>query len=326
MAPIDTDELTTLTAGHPPMIRESIICSVLALAATVATPTLAQQAAAPTVLATHALNGGAYWVEGGRSNTGFIVGDQGVIVIDTQMTPDDAHKALAEVTKVTSKPVNQVIVTHGDPDHVGGLLAYPAGTPIIAHENTRAKIQAAAEDPSGGPVYGALYKALAALPIHTINSTETVVIDGVRMVLMYFGPAHTSGDLVIYLPKQKIVYGGDILLTNIGRYPVIHIGGSSQGWINAMKALLALNARTYVTGHGPMETRAQMLARVRDVEQRREQVKAMVADHKSLAEVSAALPEPGANAMFLTFTNTVYNELSKGYPPATPPWFDLVKK
>ena len=81
-----------------------------------------------------------------------------------------------------------------------------------------------------------------------------MVLNGVRMVLMYVAPAHTSGDLFVYLPDQKIVFAGDIHLTNSGRFPVIKIGGSSLGWIASMKAMLALDADTYVPGHGPIET------------------------------------------------------------------------
>ena len=143
---------------------------------------------------------------------------------------------------------------------------------------------------------------------------------------MHVAPAHTSGDLIVYLPAQKIVFGGDIILTNTGRFPVIHFGGSSLGWIESMKAILALDADSYVSGHGPMFTKAQRQAQLRDVEQRRADVKALVDQKKSMAEVEQALPEPGANAMFLTFTQTVYKELTGGYPPASPPWTNLIHK
>ncbi len=93
-----------------------------------------------------------------------------------------------------------------------------------------------------------------------------------------------------------------------------------------MKAMLALDADTYVRGHGPIETKAMLRARLRDVEQCREQIKAMVDQNKSLAEVEQALPETASSPLFPTFTQITYEELTKGYPPARPPWANIVRK
>ena len=93
-----------------------------------------------TKLTVMPLRGGAYWVKGGVSNTGFIVGDKGVIVIDTQMFQATARTALAGIAKVTPKPVNAVILTHSDPDHINALPAYPKGIPVFAQVKTRDRI------------------------------------------------------------------------------------------------------------------------------------------------------------------------------------------
>ena len=257
---------------------------------------------------------------------GFIVGDNGVIVFDAQTTTADAAMEIAEIAKVTPKPINTVVLSHSDPDHIGGLPAFPAGIAIYAHENTRATIVFSDTDPTIPPMYKPMYDKVVAgyLPTHTLSHSENATIDGVTMQLMYVAPAHSEGDLFVYLPRQKIVFGGDVILTNTGRFPVVHIGGSSAGWIATVKAMLALDADTYVPGHGMMETRAQLETRMADVEQRRDQIKAMVYAGKSLAEVQAALPEPGANPMFADFTTTVYNEVAKGYPPAAGPWANIV--
>ena len=311
------------------MLKQRAVVAIGASLLAFATgPAAAQQGPGPTVLTTHSLRGGAYWITGGRSNAGFVVGDKGVVVIDAQTPPDDGAKQVAELAKVTPKPADTIVLPPSAPDPIGGLPGYPAITTIIAHENTRATILAANADPNIPPPYKALFATLAAkyLPTRTIAASESTTLDGVPMRLMYVAPAHSNGDIIIYLPKQKIVYGGDVILTNTGRFPVVHIGGSSAGWIASMKAILALDADIFVPGHGPMETRAQLEARIRDVEERREQVKTMVYAGKSQAEVEQALPEPGANPMFPSFTQTLYAEFAKGYPPSVPPWANIIHR
>jgi glyoxylase-like metal-dependent hydrolase (beta-lactamase superfamily II) len=298
--------------------------SIIGLAAAaLAMPVLAQQRPGPLTLSVHALKGGAYWVEGGVSNTGFVVGDKGVVVIDPQMSSEAAQKVLAEIARITPKPANTVVISHSDPDHVGGLPGYPAGTTIVMHENTRSVIRASAADASGGPMLGAMYNALLPLlPTRTVSSTETMVVDGVRLVLIHPGLAHTSGDLIVYLPAQKVVFAADLLVSS-AQFPVIHIDGSSLGWIEGIKAMLALNTDTYVAGHGSLMTKAMVRKHLRDAELRREQVKALVNQNKSLAEVQQALPETPVDPRFKTFTRVVYEELTQGYPPVHPPWANM---
>ncbi|WP_293882077.1 MBL fold metallo-hydrolase [Sphingomonas sp.] len=279
----------------------------------------------PQVLMVKPLRGGAYWIEGGRANTGFIVGKTSVIVIDAEMSPDMVKQELAAIAKLTDKPISTIIVTHADPDHVAGVPLYPAAARLIEHENTWSEVVASSNDPTGGPLTSVYKRVVTHKPSHTIAGNETVTLDGVRIQLIHIAPAHTSGDLIVYLPAQKIVYAGDVVTTNLGRFPVIHFGGSSLGWIATMKAMLALDATTYVGGHGSLETKAQLEARVHDAEERRAAVKTMVEQGKSLSDVETALPEPGANPMFFSFTRTVFDELTKGYPPASPPWTNIVK-
>lgn len=299
-----------------------------AAAALVGSNAHAQERQGPLTLTPHQVAKGVYWVEGGTSNAGFVIGDKAVIAIDAQKTANDARAELAAIAKITPKPVDTVIITHGDPDHVGGIAGLPAGTAIIEQENTRAAIIAAANDGGGGPVYGAMYRDLVAhyLPARTIGASENVVIDGTRLQILYVAPGHSSGDLIVWLPAQKVVFAGDVVTTNTGRFPIIHIGGSSLGWIAAMRTILALGADTIVPGHGAIETKAQLRVRLKDVEERRDAIKAMVNQGKTLDEINAALPEKPLNPMFPTFNQTTYIELTKGSPPAVAPWMNIVRR
>jgi glyoxylase-like metal-dependent hydrolase (beta-lactamase superfamily II) len=145
-----------------------------------------------------------YWAQGGAgSNNGIIVGTTGVIVVDTKTTPDSEKEVIAEIAKITPKAVNTAIITHSDGDHVNGLAAFPAGLTIIAQENCRKEMAASAGSRNPAPQ--------DRLPTKTYNKTDKLTIDGVHIRLYHWAPGHTSGDTVIYLPDQKIVFADDLL-------------------------------------------------------------------------------------------------------------------
>src|ERR1700694_3169461 len=93
-------------------------------------------------------------------------------------------------------------------------------------------------------------------PTKTVANDETMTLDGVRVRLLHWTAAHTSGDLVVYLPDQKIVFGGDLLVTNRPD-TLIHPEkqGSPAGWLESVNGILALDADTFVTGHGELMTK-----------------------------------------------------------------------
>ncbi len=284
---------------------------VLAIAlAAVAFTSLANAQQQPPPLSVKPLNGGVYWTQGGAGgNTGIIVGKDGVIVIDAKTTPASAKEMLAEIAKITPKPVTTVILTHSDGDHVNGLAAFPAGLTIISQENCKKEMEASASSRNPAPQ--------DRLPNKTVANKENLTINGVKLNLLHYVPAHTSGDLMVYLPEQKIVFTGDIIATN-QPYTLIHAekNGSSEGWIQTVKGLASLNADTYVPGHGDLQTKADVQQRLAKVQARREEIKKLVAPGKSLDQVKQALGEtdtpaaPGA-PQFPSFTTVVYNELTK---------------
>ena len=287
-----------------------------------AAPALPQQSSGPTAVIAHPLKGGVYWVQGDSANSGFVIGKDGVVVIDTRRTAEAGRAQLAQIAKVTAKPVRTVIITHADPDHVGGLSAYPADATIIAHENIRAQLLATAREPASASPFAGVYKEIAEsrLPNRTIAETETVTLSGVPVTLLHIAPAHSTGDIVVFLPRQRVVFVGDLLTMDMATYPIIHVGGSSEGWLRTMRAILALKADTYVSGHGTLKTRQELQALFELVAARRAAIKAMVHEGKSLAEIDAALPEAKVHKQFITFNETTYHELTRGYPDARPPW------
>ena len=144
---------------------------------------------------------------GSGGNSTIYIGKTGVIVVDAKQTEAGAKDLLAEIGKITPKPVTTVFLTHSDGDHVNGLIAYPAAVKVIAHENNKKEQQAAiAAGGRGAPPPDRLPSQV------TTKQKETMTIDGVKLELYHWGPAHTSGDLIVYSPQNKIVSTGDIVV------------------------------------------------------------------------------------------------------------------
>jgi cyclase len=262
------------------------------------------QPAAPFV--THQLKPNIYWIEGGGGNSTVIVGDKGVIVVDAKTTKPGGQELLDDIAKITPKPVTTVILTHSDGDHVNGLTAFPAGIKVIAHENNKKEQEAAlAAGGRGAP-------PVDHQPTQVITKNkETLTIEGIKLELYHWAPAHTSGDLIVYLPAEKIVATGDIIAAG-NPYPRIHDekNGSTEGWITTAKGIASLDADTFIPGHGNIQTKADIQKRIADAEARRAQVKELVAQGKSLDEIKAAVGDTD-KLNYKSWTQVCYEEFTK---------------
>ena len=120
---------------------------------------------------------------GAGGNSTIIIGKTGVIVVDAKQTEAGAKDLLAEIAKITPKPVTTAIITHSDGDHVNGLVAFPAGIKIIAHENNKKEQEAAlAAGGRGAPPADRLPNQVVT------KNKETMTIDGVKLELYHFAP------------------------------------------------------------------------------------------------------------------------------------------
>ncbi len=263
---------------------------------------------------THKLTPNVYWIEGGGGNSGVIIGEKGVIVIDAKTTEAGGKELLEDIAKITPKPVTTVIFTHSDGDHVNGIAAFPSGIRIIAQENDKAEQEKAlAAGGRGAPPAGHL-------PTEVVSKNkQSEKIDGVKFEFYHWAPAHTSGDLIIYLPSEKIVFCGDIIAGGKTADPLIHLekNGSSEGWITTVKGITGLKGEQFVEGHGDVLTKEDVEKRLTDAETKRAKIKEMVGLGRSLDYIRMALGEPepaatpGRGPGFPTFTAVVYQELTK---------------
>lgn len=190
--------------------------------------------------------------EGGKagSNSGFIVGSNGVAVVDTFVSAAPAKDLLAEIRKITNLPVRYVINTHYHLDHTGGNAAYAeAGATILAHRNLRSW-----ERTENLKFFGPNPKPEDKARVESLVLPDMVYTDAVdlylgsRLIQVRYMLGHTGGDSVVLVPDANVVFGGDLVwqkhLPNL-------IDASTQPWIQTLDKLLAEHpSATFVSGHG----------------------------------------------------------------------------
>jgi glyoxylase-like metal-dependent hydrolase (beta-lactamase superfamily II) len=265
----------------------------------------------PDPMEAHQLKPNVYWMEGGGGNSTVIIGDKGVVVVDSKVNKASGEELLANIAKLTNKPVTTVILTHSDGDHANGLAAFPPGIKVITSEGAKKELEEALAKNPKSPFADHM-------PTQTMGKQEeTLKLEGETIQLYHWAPAHTNGDLVIYLPKEKIVATGDLFSTQCpdGIYHQ-EKGATTEGWLISGKGVAALDANTFILGHGWVHDRAWIQARVTRLEEKRAKIKAMVAEGKSLDEIRTALgetplPPPMPNrVLFPNFTEVTYAELT----------------
>ncbi len=281
-------------------------------------------AQSPVHFGVHQLTPTVYWVDGGGgeggSNSGFIVGKTSVIVFDAKMTLAQGKELLKDIAEVTPKPVKTVIISHSDLDHVTGLAAFPKDISIIAHENMKKELEA---DPTDGG-HGLVTPDEFPNRLVTKNR-EDLDIDGVKLELLHWAPAHTSGDLVLYLPAGKIVFAGDMLCLDFPG-PLIHMDkhGTYEGWMETFRGMTALDSDRFVPGHGDLLNKASVETILNNADAEIKEIKKLVAQGKSLDQVEMAVDDPPSGAAlakfpkyrtdFPTFSQVVYRELTHAAP------------
>jgi glyoxylase-like metal-dependent hydrolase (beta-lactamase superfamily II) len=188
------------------------------------------------------------------SNAGFVVGSNGVLVVDTFVGVAPARDLLAEIRKVTNLPIRFVVNTHYHLDHTGGNAVFAeAGATILAQHNLRGWLRTENLKFFGAtpkPEDKARVEALV-LPDETYTDAVDVYL-GSRLVQVRYMLGHTGGDSVVTVPDANVVFGGDLVwqkhLPNL-------IDATTSDWVKTLEKLLADHpSATFVSGHGDVAT------------------------------------------------------------------------
>jgi len=193
----------------------------------------------------------------GDPNTGVIVGDDGVMVIDAQATPLMAREVMRRIRRVTSKPVKYVVLSHYHAVRVLGASAYRAQQ-VIASDRTLGLIRERGRQDMASEIgrFPRLFRGAESIPgltwpTMTFRDSMTVMMGRLEVRILFLGPGHTAGDTVVWVPSQRVLFSGDLVEYNAG----IYTGDAHlEEWPATLDRLHALKPKALVPGRGPAMT------------------------------------------------------------------------
>jgi glyoxylase-like metal-dependent hydrolase (beta-lactamase superfamily II) len=208
-------------------------------------------------------NAYAYTAEG-DPNTGVIVGDDAVLVLDTQATPVMAQDVIRRIREVTDKPIRYVLLTHYHAVRVLGASAYQPDH-IIASQDTHDLIKERGEQDKASEIgrFPRLFRNVESVPpgltwpTLTFTGKMTLWLGKLEVQLLQLGRGHTKGDTVAWLPQQNILFSGDLVEFDATPY-----AGDAYftDWPATLDAIAALQPQQLVPGRGAALTTPEQVA------------------------------------------------------------------
>jgi glyoxylase-like metal-dependent hydrolase (beta-lactamase superfamily II) len=190
----------------------------------------------------------------GDPNSGVIVGDDSVLVIDARATPVMAKELVAHIRKVTDKPIRHVLLTHYHAVRVLGVAGYEERVNVIASDVTRGMIEERGQQDMESEIqrFPRLFRAKETIPGLTwpnvvFHDRMTLWLGSREVEIIHAGRGHTKGDTIAWLPKERVLFSGD--LVEYGATP--YCGDAHFGdWPATLDRLEALQPRAVVPGRG----------------------------------------------------------------------------
>ena len=208
-------------------------------------------------------NAYAYTAEG-DPNTGVIVGDDAVMVIDTQATPVMAQDVIRHIRTVTDKPIRYVVLSHYHAVRVLGASGY-APEHIIASRDTYDLIVERGEADKASEIgrFPRLFQAVESVPpgmtwpTITFSGSMSIWLGKLEVQLLQVGRGHTKGDTIAWLPRQRILFSGDLVEFDATPY-----AGDAyfQDWPHTLDRLAAMQPAALVPGRGAALTTPEQVA------------------------------------------------------------------
>ncbi|MCB1801401.1 MAG: MBL fold metallo-hydrolase [Gammaproteobacteria bacterium] len=231
----------------------------------------------------------SYTNSGHNNNLSFIITDDGVVVINASDNYLLARSLHEEIRKLTDQPVKYVVLENGQ-GHAAMGSAYwkEQGAHIIAHRDTLTELQKYGERILERVLQRSRDKGMGTklvLPDEVFDEQKVIELGGRRIELLHLGPAHSPGDISVWLPDEKIVIAGDIAFHQ--RMLPVFEHTDTAAWVETWDKFEALGAEIVVPGHGVPTDMAEVTRYTRDyLVFMREQIRALMDSGGTLADVS----------------------------------------
>lgn len=165
----------------------------------------------------------------------FVVSEEGVLVADGQGDVEETERLIDEIREVSDAPITHLVIATDHGDHTGGNRAFPESVEAYAHPAVADALESA-ED--GDPVLE---------PDHLVTDRERIMLGDREVEILFLGRGHTAGDLVVHLPEERIAFMSEAYLDRV--FPLM-ITAYPSDWVETLHLAEALDAETYVAGHG----------------------------------------------------------------------------
>jgi len=240
---------------------------------------------------------------GSGANGGVILCETGIVVIDSKMDEASVKQSLQAIRSVSQKPVVYLVNTHSDGDHIMGNRYFPESVTVVAHENCRDDFF---KENFGRPSDWDEPAYYPFTPSITFKDKMNLWLGKDRVELHYYGKGHTSGDIVVYIPDEKVAFIGDLYFTD--RPQLIHSNkeGNSFEYVQTISGILEnIDAETFISGHSAPAGRDELLAHIKDMEERQEKVKELMDQDLDLEKVLTYFDEGESRLV-----TSIYQEIS----------------
>ncbi len=196
------------------------------------------------------------------ANAGIIIGREGIVVVDTLISSKEARRFIRDIRAVSDKPIKYVVNTHEHLDHTLGNNDFIGRDAVeVSQTNCKKNAEAAASTIlQKAKNYGLTDELLQGTKVAeaslTFNDGMEIDLGGRKVELIYPGPSHTDGSILVYVPDTKTLFAGDILFT--GFHPNMR-DGDIISWISVLDYISTMDTAAIIPGHGPVSTKTDIL-------------------------------------------------------------------